>query len=109
MFGMKAHFTTMLLGILLLAVTVGGTGCVGLASSTLPPSLTATEKTRLKGAHLRFTVGVETNDAAPLVIARLRKTKLFDAVDYVDRLPSPPVVLAQWKNTPRSEEHTSEI
>ena len=81
---MKTRITAILLGISLLTLTVCGTGCVGLASGTLPPRITATEKARLKEAHLPFTVGVETNDTAHLVIAKLRKTKLFDAVDYVD-------------------------
>jgi hypothetical protein len=34
------------------------------------------------------------------VISRLRKTKLFDAVDYPERLPRSPSVMAQWEYTP---------
>ena len=97
---MKTHITPILLAILLLSLALGSTGCVGLASGTLPPRLSTAERARIKDAHLPFTVGVETNDTAHLVIARLRKTKLFDAVDYADRLPSPPAVLARWDRTP---------
>jgi hypothetical protein len=77
-----------------------GAGCVGLGSGTLPPRLTAAERARLKEVHLPLTVGVATNAQAQLVISRLRKTKLFDAVDYPDRLSQPPVVMAQWEHTP---------
>src|SRR5204863_9549054 len=75
-------------------------GCVGLGSGTLPPRLTGAERARLKNVHLPVTVGVARNAQAPLVISRLRKTKLFDAVDYPDRLPQPPGVMAQLDYTP---------
>jgi hypothetical protein len=90
-------FATLLLAL----VVLGCGGCVGLSSGTLPPKLTTTEKDRLTNAWLPLAIGVvRTNATGQRVIVRLRKTNLFDAVDYVDRLPSPPTVLAQWEHTP---------
>jgi len=76
-------------------------GCVGLGSGSLPPRLDAAERAKLQDAHLNLTVGVATNAAGgDLVISRLQRTKLFDTVDYVDRLPTPPQVLAKLESTP---------
>ena len=100
---MRQHAGILCSALLLGVISVGSTGCVGLASGTLPPKLSATEKARLKDAHLHLTVGVESQDntaVSRLVISQLRATKLFDAVDYVDRLPGPPNVLARFEHTP---------
>ncbi len=76
-------------------------GCVGLSSGSLPPRLSDADRTRLQNAHINLTVGVETNAVGgDVVISRLRRTKLFDAVEYVDHLPTPPQVLAKWERTP---------
>ena len=85
---------------ILAVIALGTTGCVGLGSGSLPPRANAAERARLKDAHLPITIGVATNAGGAMVISRLRKTRLFDAVDYVDRLPSPPCVLAQFEHTP---------
>jgi len=100
---MRQHAGILCSALLLGVISVGSTGCVGLASGTLPPKLSATEKARLKDAHLHLTVGVESQDntaVSRLVISQLRATKLFDVVDYVDRLPGPPNVLARFEHTP---------
>ncbi len=76
-------------------------GCVGLASGSLPPRLSDADRARLLNAHINLTVGVETNAVGgDVVISRLQRTQLFDAVDFVDRLPVPPQVLAKRKATP---------
>jgi hypothetical protein len=76
-------------------------GCVGLSSVSLPPRLSDPDRARLQNAHISLTVGVETNAVGgDVVISHLQRTKLFDAVDFVDRLPVPPQVLAKRKATP---------
>ncbi len=76
-------------------------GCVGLSSSALPPRLSDADRARLQNAHINLTVGVETNAVGgDVVISQLQRTELFDAVDFVDRLPVPPQILAKRKATP---------
>ena len=82
--------------LVLLAVTTGG--CVGWASSALPPRLTKAEKTRARQAHLPLTVGVERYKApaySESLRDALQRTKLFDRVDYLERYSSPPSFVAR--------------
>jgi hypothetical protein len=98
---MKMWFERIILAMCLGVATTALNGCVGLPCSSLPPRLDPVERAKVKDAHLKLTVGVATNDpGGELVIARLRRTKLFDAVDYAVRLPHPPQVLAKWEHTP---------
>lgn len=87
-------FASLLL-VLLAAVT---SGCVGWASSALPPRLTKAEQGRVRHAHLPLTVGVERYEA-PAYSESLRdaleRTKLFDRVDDLDRFSSPPSLVAR--------------
>jgi hypothetical protein len=83
--------------LILLFVTIAtfGGGC---ASSSLPPTLSATAKARLKSAQLTFTVGVETykypaySDA---LVKALRNTGVFVRVDHLERFSSPPALVAR--------------
>lgn len=98
---MNVWFSKIMLAMFLGVATSGLTGCVGLGCGSLPPRLDSAERAKVKGAHLNLTVGVASNTAGgEIVISRLRQTKLFDAVDYVERLPQPPQVLAKWESTP---------
>jgi len=98
---MKVWFSKTMLVMFLGVTTSGLTGCVGLGCGSLPPSLDSAERAKVKDAHLNLTVGVSTNAAGGgVVITQLRRTRLFDAVDYVDRLHHPPQVLAKWEATP---------
>src|SRR2546426_1003468 len=83
---------------LLVTTAVFGSGCVGCASSTLPPRLTTAERARLKGAHLPFTVGVERHRYpaySDSLVKALRRTKVFDRVDHLDRFSTPPALVAR--------------
>ena len=87
--------------ILICIAALAFSGCVGVTCSSLPPKLSSHDADRVKEAHFGFAVGVETNTAGgDILIANLRWTELFDAVDYVDLLPSPPPLLARWERTP---------
>lgn len=82
----------------LLMTLLVGSGCVGCGSSTLPPRLTAAEKTRLRGAHLPFTVGVERDQApaySDALVKALRNTEVFARVDHLDRFSDPPALVAR--------------
>src|SRR5215471_3250605 len=82
----------------LTGTAIVGTLCVGCASSTLPPPLTSTEKARVKEAHLPCTVGVEKyrNPAySDALVSALRGTHVFDRVDHLEKLKSPPMFTAR--------------
>ena len=88
------HHAKVFLHMLLLVITaVFGSGCIVGMSSTLPPPLTATEKARLKGAHLPFTVGVVGGSVD--LVSELRRTGVFFRVDHLDRFSSPPSFVAR--------------
>src|SRR6478736_3592367 len=73
-------------------------GCVGWASSALPPRLTKAEKTRARQAHLPLTVGVERYEApaySDSLREALQRTKLFDRVDDLEQFSNPPSLVAR--------------
>ena len=81
--------------VLLAAIT---SGCVGWASSALPPRLTKTEKARIHRAHIPFTVGVERYKYpaySDSLREALQRTKLFDRVDDLEKYSSPPTLVAR--------------
>ncbi|MDB6066947.1 MAG: hypothetical protein JWR26_3155 [Pedosphaera sp.] len=94
----KRHPQFVPLTLLLVIMAVLGGGCVGVASSTLPPPLSATQKVRLKTARLPLTVGVERykypaySDA---LVKALRNTGVFVRVDHLERFSSPPSLVAR--------------
>jgi hypothetical protein len=91
-------FQLVLGSLLLVFVAVSASGCVGWASSALPPRLSKAEKARVRQAHLPLTVGVERYEA-PAYSESLRKalqrTKLFGRVDDLERFSSPPSLVAR--------------
>ena len=92
----QLHF--LLLALLLMAAAGFGSGCVGCASSALPPRLSAAEKAKLKGAHLPFTVGVERYVApaySDALVKALRNAGVFARVDHLERFTSPPALVAR--------------
>jgi hypothetical protein len=87
--------------IFLCIVALACCGCVGLASSSLPPRLNSHDADRIRETHFDFAVGVETNTAGgDVLIAKLRETKMFNAVDYIHLLPYPPSLLARRARAP---------
>lgn len=83
---------------LIALLTVITSGCVGWASSALPPRLTSAEKTRAQQAHIPLTIGVERYEApaySDSLREALRRTKLFDRVDDLERFSSPPSMVAR--------------
>lgn len=83
---------------LITLLAVNTSGCVGWASSALPPRLTKAEKKRARQAHLPLTVGVERYDApaySDSLREALQRTKLFDRVDDLERFSSPPSLVAR--------------
>ena len=88
----------LLVPLLMVFVAVGGSGCVGCGSSALPPRLTAAEKARARQAHLPLTVGVQRYEApaySDSLREALKRTKLFDRVDDLERFSSPPSLVAR--------------
>jgi hypothetical protein len=73
-------------------------GCVGWASSTLPPRLSAIEETKWKSARLPYSVGVEQykypaySDA---LVHALRETGLFVRVESLEGFSTPPDLVAR--------------
>jgi hypothetical protein len=82
----------------LFVLPVLGSGCVGPGSASLPTELSAAEKARVRNAHLPLIIAVERyhypaySDA---LLAALQQTKLFDHVDFRDRLQKPPSLIAE--------------
>jgi hypothetical protein len=92
------------LSLVLVALFTTGllSGCVGVASTTLPPRLSADERAKVRNAHLPFTVGVERYHYpvySDSLVSALQKLKLFDKVDYRDRLRSAPSLVAEVERT----------
>jgi hypothetical protein len=84
--------------LVLAIVAVFSDGCVGCASSTLPPSLSETEKARVDTARLPFSVGVETYKYPAYsdgLVKALRNTGIFVRVDHLERFSSPPSLVAR--------------
>ena len=73
----------------------------GCASQTLPPRLPADLLALNAATHFPLTVGVEKfalEAYSEDLISQLRRTGLFDRVDYVDRLAAPPDIIAKVEN-----------
>ena len=94
----QQHAQVVLLILLVVMAAVFGSGCVGCGSSTLPPRLTASERAKVKGARLPFTVGVERYEApaySDALVKALRGTEVFVRVDHLERFNSPPSLVAR--------------
>src|SRR5205085_8827278 len=80
-------------------VPVLTSGCVGYASSSLPPFLSFQERTRLKEQHLPYTVGVQDYKHPAYsehLLKRLHATKIFDRVDKLQNFTNhPPTLVAR--------------
>jgi len=79
------------------ALAIGLPGCVGWASSSLPPRLTDAELQWIEGTRLPLTVGVvpHVHPAYSDALAeRLRDLGLFDRDDPVGEFETPPDLLA---------------
>lgn len=70
----------------------------GCSSSVLAPALSEEEEALVKSAHLNFVVGVEESNPrvyADNLITSLRRTNLFKQVDYINKLPGNPDIIAK--------------
>src|SRR5258706_2045998 len=73
-------------------------GCVGWASSTLPPPLSAVEEAKWKSARLPYSVGVEQCEYpaySDALIHVLRETGLFVRVESLEGFSAPPDLVAR--------------
>jgi hypothetical protein len=91
-----ARSTSLVAAVLLF---VGLTGC---ASSALPPELTQEQRAAIAKTRFKATVGVEAYKFpvySETLIARLRKTGLFERVDAIDAFDTPPTFVARVERT----------
>ncbi len=82
----------------MLLTTALASGCVGLGSTTLPPELSSQEREKVREAHLPFIVGVERYQYpaySDALVSALQKLRLFDRVDFRDRLSIAPSLVVE--------------